>query len=813
MGLVSGLRPKHQKLILRCYPAGKSTEKKPNNAELSYLLYYATTRRTKLEKVGVFLEKKTAVDTSRVKTGNIQVTLDIIAELTEKCSENLGVFAGNIVNILTMVVKTGDLALCQHSLKVLGIFCKKLNSTLAADKDFISGFSNLVNKYAELGAKPQKPNESEWLVVSLVACRYVAVCLRYSYSFDRAVIQKAVALILSSVTGHFSENALLAKMKSHVSMENDTIRAAKTVNTDLNYNDLNVEEEAINSLKALFNTDYPSQLSQSTRAVGSFITSSVPSMDQGWSDALIEMIASWTPVQLRYLILESLISEAIENKDFKSQKTLIDNISALLSSSVVIIGLSVRDVVSKLLDQQDKLVTVANSESLVGSYSACIQSLAEHIIYKDQISDMVDESLLVFSESYLKLSEEVHGSEASSKRFELSSKWFIRDISGIIDVAHKQSDTVERQPCSLGIWNKLFSIIGFESIDNTVRISVQKNWLDLLIKFFTTEFTHVKETTTPDYHNYITSNEGSNAIVHIFASLDQLFAQGSPELYVTLAKVVLVVIDKFSINALYNGMPYFFRWQAELSKDASVSKVARDSLSMLFLLRGSQQLEIEGLEHEVRAKIAARKANGVWYSDYDFAVGTLVGSSAVLTFSKPELISLLSANEAASKWLVPSIDPESHRGDFNMLLRPSKVPTLLSMSAQSSFLHLSNGHDSIRGTSSAHDGNIDDTLARDNHTDSDNLTETFDKTADTQSLISVAFSWAAHSTAVSRHSKAPGVKDLRKAVSGDILLRGRHEDSTADNVSVNVTRSGLANLVAGLSLEDDHDTDGKLIAV
>ena len=81
-------RPKHQKLILQCYPPGKGVDKKPNPSELSYLLYYASTRRVKLEKVVTFLDRKTTSDVKHNRAGNLQVTLTIISSLIEECSEN-----------------------------------------------------------------------------------------------------------------------------------------------------------------------------------------------------------------------------------------------------------------------------------------------------------------------------------------------------------------------------------------------------------------------------------------------------------------------------------------------------------------------------------------------------------------------------------------------------------------------------------------------------------------------------------------------------------------------------------------------------
>ncbi len=73
--MIRAFIPKHQKLILRCYPNGKHTDmdKKPNHSELSYLLYYASNRRIKLEKVGVFLEKKGVTDISRGRYGYVLV--------------------------------------------------------------------------------------------------------------------------------------------------------------------------------------------------------------------------------------------------------------------------------------------------------------------------------------------------------------------------------------------------------------------------------------------------------------------------------------------------------------------------------------------------------------------------------------------------------------------------------------------------------------------------------------------------------------------------------------------------------------------
>ena len=65
------MRPKHQVLVLKCYPKFQKgvSEVKPNPSELSYLLYYASTRRSKVQKVASYLEKKSSKDVPKGRLG------------------------------------------------------------------------------------------------------------------------------------------------------------------------------------------------------------------------------------------------------------------------------------------------------------------------------------------------------------------------------------------------------------------------------------------------------------------------------------------------------------------------------------------------------------------------------------------------------------------------------------------------------------------------------------------------------------------------------------------------------------------------
>jgi hypothetical protein len=94
-------RPKHQILVLKCYPKyNKSqTDVSANSSELSYLLYYASTRRSKLTKVTDFLDKRATSDVWKGRTGNVQVTLQIVTALIEKTPRDLSLYSRAVLRI------------------------------------------------------------------------------------------------------------------------------------------------------------------------------------------------------------------------------------------------------------------------------------------------------------------------------------------------------------------------------------------------------------------------------------------------------------------------------------------------------------------------------------------------------------------------------------------------------------------------------------------------------------------------------------------------------------------------------------------
>ncbi|ODQ63313.1 hypothetical protein NADFUDRAFT_84463 [Nadsonia fulvescens var. elongata DSM 6958] len=398
-------KPKHQRLILQCYPAGASVDKKPNPSELSYLLYYVSTRRAKLLKVGAFLEKKTRSDVSRGKAGNVQVTLALLDAIISKCPEHLNIFAENVVNILSFVINSDDIALCQHSATVFNTFCSNHDSSLFnGDSSYVKIFQTLVDNYISLGSKPPGPNKSQWLYISIDAIRGLASSQIVSSGSGSSYIPSLVASLLSNMSslgGSFIES--IEQDLAQVENQKDIRRFSYVLPKDnLHAHDNDSLETqilylALEALRSLFDTSSIVQIRRTTRAIIEFIL--VNNLEIASVKTLFVIISRWTPVRFRFLIVLSLM-ELI-----KSDTTSLENlikvcslVNSILLSSVNMMGLSVIDVTRTFLNKQEYILRNETSNPLVSrlldSIKSCLGSLTYHIYYTDQVADIVTETLI-----------------------------------------------------------------------------------------------------------------------------------------------------------------------------------------------------------------------------------------------------------------------------------------------------------------------------------------------------------------------------------------------------------------------------------
>ncbi|KAL9124261.1 MAG: hypothetical protein Q9217_006394 [Psora testacea] len=393
-------RPKHQVLILKCYPRFQKNvqEVKPNPSELSYLLYYASTRRSKLQKVGAFLEKKAASDVYKNRIGNVQVTLQIIKALIEKLPRDLPLYATYILHILRSVLQSKDLSMVEESILPFQSFCRHYDvATLAADQEHIGQYEEIVRTYASYGnlKTPVQPKGGlnapiavRWRTASLKALKSITASEAVGADGGRQmnIIMPVILQNLhSGDEGHL--RSLQQRAEATEGADNEQNRRRRmsiaTVRTGDEHSRPNstalngtaddadriAEEEvgllAIQCLKQIFVANNRAQIRLATGAMLKFICIKAPSHRPSasrstrsagggtWATSLVEMATRWAPVQDRFVILvtvvEALVRSPVAEENLEQQLLLVSLVGWLLRSNINMIGLSVMDVLLGLI--------------------------------------------------------------------------------------------------------------------------------------------------------------------------------------------------------------------------------------------------------------------------------------------------------------------------------------------------------------------------------------------------------------------------------------------------------------------------------
>ncbi|KAM5346950.1 hypothetical protein ACJ41O_009955 [Fusarium nematophilum] len=400
-------RPKHQVLVLKCYPRTTkgAVDVKPNSSELSYLLYYATSRRSKIQKIGAFLEKKTASDVWRLRIGNVQVTLQILAALIEKLHKDVVLIAPYVLKVLDTVLRSEDITMIESSLPTFEAFCDFHDAALlSADQAYLGQYEDIVRLYAQLASTQPLPGKESlsspvkvrWRNAGLEAIRSISTADALASITGRQmdVIMPRILENLWSDTPDFLE-VLQQRLEAEERIDTEkllrrrtSIATVATVDTAGDTNpvalsgtagdvDRLAEEEvgvlAMQCLKSIFIVPNRSQIHVATVSLLSFIQErasqgdSVVTLDDdddrdrdsGWAIGIYNIISRWAPVQDRYIILvaalDTLLRIPTQDATLDQQLALTTIMSSLLRSDVNLIGLSVMDVLLGLIKQMRKL--------------------------------------------------------------------------------------------------------------------------------------------------------------------------------------------------------------------------------------------------------------------------------------------------------------------------------------------------------------------------------------------------------------------------------------------------------------------------
>ncbi|SCV05868.1 LANO_0H16952g1_1 [Lachancea nothofagi CBS 11611] len=380
MGLL--FTPKHQKLVNQCYPSGRTPDKKPKSSETSYLLYYVNSRRTKLEKVSTFLVRKCNADLNHRRIGNITVTLELMDKIVNHCKENLNVFVKDFLQIMIKTLSNNnvnnDIGVVEKVEQTFSSICRHLDGALCnGDAEFIDNFQVFVDLYFQVVT--ERLHDDKLL---LKGCADISTVenLALNPQASRLLSQAAERTLIKFQEKNPQYNIQSLEATEDVPM---TKRLTRTQTHALGLDDLtNSEDFAVEALRSFFNTSETDKLTLSIKALLKVLLKTP-------NQKLLQFICNGIPVHLRYIVILIFIHQL--KQDPKQSVITLKLISSLLVSEVSIVGLSIIDVMRKLLDTQ---ATAGVSSDVSNQCATTIGDLNRKTYYKDQTSDMFSEVLL-----------------------------------------------------------------------------------------------------------------------------------------------------------------------------------------------------------------------------------------------------------------------------------------------------------------------------------------------------------------------------------------------------------------------------------
>lgn len=379
--------PKHQRLVNQCYPTGRTTDKKPKSSETSYLLYYVNSRRSKLEKVSSYLKKRTVGDLgSRRRAGNVSVTLELMDKMVNNCKENLNVFIKDFFTIMNNIMSSNsvnnDVAIVILVDQVFHSICCNIDGTLYnSDTDFNHYFSSFVDQFLKVIKTILKNDDLllNWCVdISQISQLSSNPKLNH-------YISEAVNLSLVKFQErhpiYCKPNILENTYNDKGQVLNKRLTRTQTRMIGLD-NVKGSEFDSDTSVKALqqfFNTTETEKLNISLRVL-------LERLQETPNKEFLEFICNGVQVQLRYIVI-ILIMRQLNNEEKKADPIVcLRLMSSLLISDVSIVGLSVLDIIRKIIEYQLKHV---NKRNIVDQCKYTVRDVEFKTYYKGQTADVL----------------------------------------------------------------------------------------------------------------------------------------------------------------------------------------------------------------------------------------------------------------------------------------------------------------------------------------------------------------------------------------------------------------------------------------
>ncbi|KAF8951322.1 plasma membrane localization protein [Entomortierella lignicola] len=403
---------KHASLINNCYPS-KPDEKGPKSSELSYLVFYATSKPAKLTKVGNFIERKVVKDYKKKQYSSVHCSLEIIKSLLLASKAHLNIFSKNIVSILdALLVDISDLDIVRHCQNVFSCFCSAHDgSTLGVDVEFRTIYDRVVSRFAGIATLQNSESANRYRMIGLRALEAV-VSSHALYACDT---QAQLNLVLPAILERLIEAKNGVNVPLTNSEEAPSIRRSVSIHVAVHpdnvVSDEDVTQEALRCLRALFKSPNGGNVRLALGSTFTYLDENSIWWPSTFGVGIIKAIVTSILPQYRYMVVNEIItridgvdsttSEA--NLRLQKKATLISALNAILVSPITLIGMPVLEVLNSLLIALTKSLSgsanVANlggrnelltlesqiQEELIKS----VGGLATHIYYSNQVPHII----------------------------------------------------------------------------------------------------------------------------------------------------------------------------------------------------------------------------------------------------------------------------------------------------------------------------------------------------------------------------------------------------------------------------------------
>lgn len=378
--------------------------------------------------------------------------------LIEKVPRDLPIYARSVLTIIETVLKSNDISMVEDCIETFETFCRHQDiAIIAADQGIAQKYREVVHTYAGF-ADPNSPSYSPAKTSPPVAIRWRNAGLRAiksvvsseSLAADGGTSLKIILPVILANLYSPNEDVLIplkAKLRDTENTDNEGVRSHRisvaTVHTvdsaggdptlaaqSTADNDRQAEMDArflaLRCLeKIIVSGSNRGQIRIAASTVLRFIAkqkydhnlgdaSNGNTQNGNWATSLIELVANWCPVQVRFVILitamDILLETTPKEDALDSAYTILSVVDWLLKSSVNMIGLSVMDVLLGLMNYASNILSPRNIDTekkkpedilpiftsissprktLLSLLEHSIGDLATHIYYGDQVPDMI----------------------------------------------------------------------------------------------------------------------------------------------------------------------------------------------------------------------------------------------------------------------------------------------------------------------------------------------------------------------------------------------------------------------------------------